>query len=241
MEKEDDFEPWRLQWSDTHIDRFWTWRSRDPATQDRYFSRQVGPAILDEVSRHIALKGTVVDLGAGPGYLVEKLLQRRVDTLAVETSAAAVEHLLERHKSSRHFLGALLGSVERVPVPDEAASIVMLIEVIEHLSNDLLARAVRESWRIVKKGGHVVITTPHEEDLGASETMCPSCGCVYHTVQHLRSVSVKGLTELMSAAGFKNVACHATVFSRYRRPGSYVLKAAYRIRRSKYPHLFYVG
>lgn len=242
MENTKGFKPWRLDWTGEHIQRFWAWRSSDPSLAYRYFSNQVGDSILEQASQHIPLNGTVVDLGAGPGYLVEKLLRRGVDTLALDSSAESIASLTKRLEGQRHFLGARVGTLESMPVEDGLADILFLIETIEHLGDGILDSILSEIYRILKPGGYVVITTPNEENLKNYETMCPNCGCQFHTVQHMRSWSADSLSSLMRTKGFSKIVCTPTLFSPY--SGKLVRsshKKYYEIRRRKLLHLLYVG
>ena len=46
---------------------------------------------------------------------------------------------------------------------------------------------LEEVRRVLRPGGHVIMTTPHREDMGKNEVLCPNCRCVFHRMQHLRS------------------------------------------------------
>ncbi len=80
------FRQWTLQWRPEHVGRYWDWWSRNPALEHLYFSKVYGEALLDEISRTIPLRGTLLDLGSGPGHLIEKALARGVEALAVDQS-----------------------------------------------------------------------------------------------------------------------------------------------------------
>lgn len=52
------------------------------------------------------------------------------------------------------------GDATRLPVPDACVDVVTLFDVVEHIPDD--AAAIREALRIVRPGGHLLLTTPSE-------------------------------------------------------------------------------
>jgi 2-polyprenyl-3-methyl-5-hydroxy-6-metoxy-1,4-benzoquinol methylase len=230
---------WKLKWTPEQIHRFWDWHART-ADSANYFSRNVGDAVLRQVTAHIPLRGTVIDLGAGPGYLVEKLLARNVATIAVDASEASVSALRSKFNGRPHFLGAMLNT-ERVPVGDATADAVFLIETLEHLTTDVADALLREVRRMLKPGGHVIATTPNEEDLAKGEIICPNCACVFHRIQHMRSLSTGSVEASMRAAGFAPVVCRATYFSPLGGAHALLERVRRRWERLPQPHLLFIG
>ena len=94
--------------------------------------------------------------------------------------------------------------IEKLPLPFKEESIdgTFMIEVIEHLSNKELNHILEEMYRILKKGGYLIITTPYNEGLDANKTICPECGCIFHRWQHLRSWNENNLSEKLNKIGF---------------------------------------
>ena len=135
MSQIDNFEPWELKWERKHMQRFWDWWGSNPEKSRLYFSRLVGDAILVEVTKHIDLAGPLVDFGAAPGYLIEKFLERGIDTIAIDSSTTSVNILNERFQGRKHFLGAEASPIEKMTLGDRSASTVFLIETIEHFDD----------------------------------------------------------------------------------------------------------
>ncbi len=52
----------------------------------------------------------------------------------------------------------IVSDIVAIPVPDESFDVVMCIEVLEHVPDP--NRAVQELTRVLKKGGHLIITAP---------------------------------------------------------------------------------
>lgn len=241
MRQMDNFKPWELRWEEEHIQRFWNWWGSNPEKSRFYFSRLVGDAILDEIGHYVQLTGTVFDLGAGPGYFTEKLLQRKIGTMAIDSSMASVNLLNERFNGIEKFLGAKVSSIEKMTADDRTADAAFLIETIEHLEARILPSVLSEVHRVLKPAGILIITTPNQENLAENQIMCPNCGCVFHTVQHLRSLSSNSLRELMEVAGFKTIVSKPTLFSWHPRLIRPIHRLFHRLRRPHLPHLLYIG
>ncbi|HET9315338.1 MAG TPA: class I SAM-dependent methyltransferase [Vicinamibacteria bacterium] len=235
------FVPWPLQWRPEQVVRFWDWRSRNLALEHQYYSKRLGDDLFRYLRGVFALRGVLLDLGCGPGHLVDKALAEGMEVRAIDSSPESVAALNQRLAGARGFHGALLGQVGQVPMPDESGDVVAVIETVEHLDDAQLGDLLKEAWRLTRRGGHVVITTPNEEPLGELEVMCPSCGCVFHQYQHVRSFSSASLRGLMEAQGFATRRCHALLLSflpRWMRPFH---RWVYPRVKGRLPHLVYVG
>jgi SAM-dependent methyltransferase len=233
-------EPWKLEWTPERIERFWNWYATQPDLVAGYFSGKVGHSILREIVRSIPLSGLVVDLGSGPGFMVDRLLEKRVRTVAIDSSRKSVEALNARLRGRDGFAGALW-SDGRIPLDNGAADTVLLLETIEHLDESVFASMLRDIRRVLRPGGHIVVTTPHNENLAESEVLCANCGCVFHRMQHLRSFDIHSLDRAMTEAGFRALRCEATYFSFLRGVHASLERVRRRIERLPNPHLLYIG
>jgi 2-polyprenyl-3-methyl-5-hydroxy-6-metoxy-1,4-benzoquinol methylase len=234
---EQGFAPWELDWTPTHVERFWSWLSA--TNKDQYFAGAYGGAVLDEVGKLMPPKGAVVvDYGAGVGGLTARLLERGMSVYAMEGSPESVELLQQRFGGQPGFRGAL--GIDQ-PLPHGAAQAVFLLEVIEHMHSAELATALVHVKGVLAPGGMIVITTPNDELLRKGQAMCPNCGCVFHRMQHVASFSAASLARRMEADGFQPVLTRQVNFARSRL-GRRVnilrsrMNAAYRA-----PNLLYVG
>src|SRR5215212_3838750 len=164
MKADKEFTPWRLNWTLEHVEHFWNWWGSNPALLKHYFSKRNGEAILNQINHYIRLSGIVVDLGAGPGYIVDLLIRRGVKTIAVDTSSDSLAALEQRVKGFQSFLGTRVSSADKVPIDDSEADVVLFIETIEHLGDEVLQSLLNETYRIIKPGGWLAITTPNDEN-----------------------------------------------------------------------------
>lgn len=233
------FAPHAIQWSPEHVRRFWDHYSTNPAMEDIYFAKIVGRSLINYVSRRIRI-GTAVDIGCGRGDLIDLLLKRGSEVYGVDQSPASIAQVKQRFERVPRFKGAALAD-RKIDLPDSSVDTGFLVEVVEHLQDEPLANAVSEAHRVVRPGGHLVLTTPNEEDLRASESMCPECGSIFHRVQHVRSWSAASLSSYMERLGFDTVAAGSTVLTPFRGPLGVAYGLAYRAIRKREPHLIYIG
>lgn len=235
------FQPWRLAWRQENVARFWDWYSGRSESSARYFSRAVGGRVLAVARRTLPISTPVVEVGAAGGDFIGHLLNAGIDAIATDASGASVEAIERQFVGRPHFLGAHGNADGRLPLGDQSVGTVFLLETVEHLEDDVLRELLRDVHRILRPGGGLFVTTPNAEELGRNETMCPNCGCVFHTVQHVRSWTATTLGECMASAGFDAIACKATLFSSMP-PG---LRTAHRLywqlRRGTLPHLYFAG
>jgi SAM-dependent methyltransferase len=236
-----DFKPWELKWEPAHVKRFWDWWGSNPFFENTYFSKNNGASLIDHVRTHAGLQGTVVDLGAGPGFLVDHLLALGVRTLAIDQSPASIERLNRKYANHPAFVGGRASSSDSVPAQDGEADVVLLVETVEHIDDAALNFVLREARRILKPGGRIFVTTPNEENLELLKVMCPSCGCTFHNYQHVRSWSRDSLMQKMREHGFSTLVCERTLFSSGSRLKRGLRRLMYSVLNRQLPHLFYVG
>ena len=232
--------PWRLEWTPEQVRAFWDWYAEHPSLQSEYCSRFVGHSMLDEIARHIPMSGTVVDLGAGPGFVTEQLLARGIKTYAFDSSRKSVEALQERFGAHPNLLGAAVAE-DGIPLADGVADAVLLVETIEHVDEIGGQSLLREVRRVLRPGGYVAMTTPHREDLSRSEIVCPNCQCVFHRMQHLRSFGPAELSATAEKAHFRRILCRATYFSSYQGLHRTLERVRRKLEGSADPHLLFIG
>jgi len=235
-----------VEWTPERIERFWNFYGANTAAHGSYFSGQFGDAILRIVRRHVTLSGILVDLGCGPGFLVEQLLRQGYVCKAVDFSREAIEKVQGRFAGHPGFRGGEVGSLDRLPLHDGEAGALFLIEVLEHLSPAFMAKAFAEFHRVLQPGGHVIATVPNEEDLAAKSVACPDCGCVFHRMQHVQRFSRELLAEGLRRGSFDAVLVVAVNLKHFtgswaHRSLGMVKHLTRRLRHRSNPHLLAIG
>jgi SAM-dependent methyltransferase len=114
-------------------------------------------AIHDRVVELLADErpGTLADLGAGDGTLVERLRKEGFDVTAVDAILGDFRPVGIEVKTANLNEG--------IPFDDGQFQVVVCTEVIEHLENPWFF--MRELYRVTKPGGVVVISTPNLSNL----------------------------------------------------------------------------
>jgi SAM-dependent methyltransferase len=131
-------------------------RTLPGVAQENYWFRR-HEAAYRWVARHLDLPGRrVVDAGVGEGYGGQALS---------EAGAAAVLGLDLDHPTLRHVARTYPGvavaraNLVALPLRDSAVEIVVSSQVVEHLWDQ--DRFVAECSRVLRPGGHLVVTTPN--------------------------------------------------------------------------------
>jgi SAM-dependent methyltransferase len=229
-----------IEWTPERVKRFWDFYSSNPALEDSYFARMVGRSLLAFVSKRIEI-GSAVDIGCGPGDLIELLLAAGHRAWGADSSPSSLDRVRSRFEGQSGFQGATMMELGKISLPSESVDTAFMLEVVEHMDDSALGASLTEAGRVLRKDGHLVLTTPNEENLDANKTMCPECGCVYHRIQHVRAWSAASLRAYVEPFGFTTVTCEATVLSPYTGPLGLLYRTVYPMIRHRRPHLVYIG
>lgn len=197
----------KLVWTQEMAARFWDFESNFP---DRYFTHQHGAEMVRQLRRHLLGRGTVLDYGCGPGYLLEELLASGVEAAGLDFSPETIRKVNERLRGRPNFRGAF--SPEQFDNSDRRFGVITVVEVIEHLYDEPLEQLLASLGGFLAPDGVVVFTTPNEEVLEESSLLCPVSGEVFHRWQHVRSWSRESLVSFLEANDYGVLECFATNF-----------------------------
>lgn len=160
----------------------------------------------------------VVELGSAPGDQIAQLSQRGYQCTSVDIGIASDEwadgssgrmrQLLESC-GVRHIEWNL--EIAPYPLPDQICDVVVMTEVFEHL-RDFPINALRESHRILRSGGYLILTTPNQayirnrfKLLLGHNVQTPLADWVAGVpwARHAREYLVEEMCELVQLAGFE--------------------------------------
>ncbi len=109
---------------------------------------------LGLVMRYVPLAGRrILDVGCGVGAFVRRLRRLSPHVWGVDVDVERVR------AGARQVDGLALAAGEHLPFRDGAFEVVLLHEVLEHVQDD--AATLRESFRVLGPGGHMVIFAPN--------------------------------------------------------------------------------
>jgi dolichyl-phosphate beta-glucosyltransferase len=155
-----------------------------------WWFRSKGGFVAAAIRHHVPedrRDGYLVDVGAGAGGVTVLLgwPHRRLVAVDGSESLAGSAH-------RRHSVLAAVGLGERLPVREGSVALVTLLDVIEHLRRQ--DQTLREAWRVLAPGGHLVVTVPAHGWLwsGADELL-----------GHVRRYTRPLLRSQLAEAGFR--------------------------------------
>lgn len=108
----------------------------------------------------LAAGETLVDIGTGRGELLALAMHSGAGrAIGLEYSEAAVALAHETLRAHEVDAEVLLADARAVPLEDDSADLVTMLDVVEHLTPDELHRALCEAHRILKPGGRFIAHT----------------------------------------------------------------------------------
>jgi SAM-dependent methyltransferase len=141
-------------------------------------------------------EGRLVDLGGGAGGVTSATGWAADDCVVVEGARELVEVARKRRG-----LDAVCANVDAAPIATGIASVVCLLDVIEHLVEPL--PALREAARSLRTDGVLVVTVPAHPALWSAAD---------EALGHVRRYTRAGLADDLGRAGFEMTFC-SHVFS----------------------------
>lgn len=134
--------------------------------------------------------GPILDLGAGLGFFVEGCNRYGIRCIGLEGSEYAVEEAKNRFPMEiiQHDLD------QEFPFKDNYFSVVVCNQTIEHIANETARNMIKESYRVLRRGGLLIINSP----------------CYYDKAQrneetHINLYTPSSLKTEVTLAGFKRV------------------------------------
>ena len=177
----------------SHQDNIWRYfQNRHPEIFEGATAR------MDYIVREISRKKTtsiprVLNIGAGNGYLEEKVTRLGWVIYSLDPDEGAVSRLLEKGvKAYRGYMGEM-------PFADDSFDFVVASEVLEHLDAQQLHEGLKEAVRVMRRGAWFIGTVPCRENLTLNEVVCPRCQEVFHRWGHQRSFDLQTMqSQLLS-------------------------------------------
>lgn len=208
-----DYQP--ADWSAENVAAFWDYQSRSTPSGG-YFSEGNRDALVHLAQWRGLLPARVVDYGCGRGPLFEPLLDCGCEVGGLEFSSDSAMVANAQFSQEKRFLGVRTQPAAQGETWESGHfDLCYCCEVIEHLTDEVLAPTFREIIRILRPGGHLILTTPNDEKLADHLIACPFCRTEYHHMQHVRSWSAATLSQFLTSHGFEIEFCQAVDINRF--------------------------
>jgi ubiquinone/menaquinone biosynthesis C-methylase UbiE len=127
-----------------------------------------------------------LDVGCGTGSNLMALASAGLHAIGLDRSVYAL-HLIK----SKAGIPLLAGDLNYLPVKTESVGLVIAMDILEHLEGD--AEAILESYRVLTKGGILIVTVPAFKSLWGIQDVVTG---------HKKRYSKKEVTNKLKNAGF---------------------------------------
>ena len=204
-----------INWTPDKVGRIWDFYGSNPAYENAYFARHSGHRILAETDKLIRITGDLLDVGCGPGHLLEhiKKIPSWSSYTGIDTSEKSLQQLkVKGQDDQRSIQGVLVQQSNQIP--DNSVDRIFCLEVMEHCDEPTLGEIFSMMRRVIRPSGYIIVTTPNDENLNKSMQICPECGCIYHKWQHVRSWICKDLSDFIQSCGFNVHTVYSCHFGR---------------------------
>src|SRR3990170_3579219 len=169
--------------------------SYDSAEEAQYASRTYA-AFLGRIKKRLPDLDGAIDIGAGDGAFLERLLESGFTRVSgIEPSRAPIA-------AARQSVRPLIrqGLFDPADFKDESASLITCFQTLEHLNDP--AAMCRAAHRILKKGGAVFFICHNRSSVSARLLGMKS---PIFDIEHLQLFSKKSIEYLLRECGFSEV------------------------------------
>lgn len=156
---------------------------------------QISLDIIEKKSNY--LKGSLLDIGCGYGFFLEKARQRGWRVFGIEPC----EHARVYAKSKSLDIEA--GNLFDRKYNDEIFDVVTLFYVLEHLPEP--SRYLKEIYRILKPGGLLLVRVPHTTPIVKILKAFGVQNKLYDAPSHLSDFSSRTLAMALEKTGFNDI------------------------------------
>lgn len=151
---------------------------------------------FDIISKKIN-SSPILDIGSGPGVFFY-LHKRPGIKINLDISYDQLKYG-KRLNPEAHYVMAL---ANHLPFADGSFQIVCLIETIEHLKEEEARQTLSEVYRVLKKGGQVIISTPnYRSSWPLLEKIVSFIGPVNYIAQHVNHFNMNKLARYVRWCG----------------------------------------
>ena len=123
--------------------------------EDEYFENRPSMRLIyNIITKNYTDERSLCDLGCGHGEFIRKLKSNHLNynISALESSSNRVQYL------SKHGIDVVQGNIMHTNFRPNSFDLITCMEVLEHVAD--IDKAIKEIYRLLKKGGQAWITVP---------------------------------------------------------------------------------
>ena len=174
---------------------------RDRAATAAEILRPHAPYAKRFIARHVPAdrQTRIMDLGCGDGRLLHFLDgagYRNIVGVDCSPEQIARAHRLGLHQARQGEINHVLDETD-----EASADVVLMIDVLEHLTRDELFRALDNVFRVLRPGGLCIAHVPNAEGLHGMRIR-------YGDFTHEQAFTAGSATQVLRTVGFSDVSCH---------------------------------
>lgn len=147
------------------------------------------------LAKKVKPKGRVLNIGVGDGTFEERAIKLGFDVYSLDPSERSVASIRQRFSMSER---ARVGYSQDIPFTDQHFDSVVISEVIEHLSDEVIEKTLSEISRVLSLGGRIIGTVPARENLSEQLIICPDCGKRFHRWGHVQTFDSRRLMAILT-------------------------------------------
>jgi ubiquinone/menaquinone biosynthesis C-methylase UbiE len=137
---------------------------------------------------------SIADIGCGSGLFLNHIEGNLgiSSLMGVDFSQAAMKTLRTNKK---------IGDISQIPLEDNSYDLVSVLEVLEHLGEEVYDEAKKELARVSKK--YILVSVPFSEDLRLETVKCPNCRSKFNKSHHKRTFEEDSIKNLFEGQGYE--------------------------------------
>jgi len=140
----------------------------------------------------------VLNIGVGDGLFEVLAFRLGLQIFSLDPNSKTIENIKNKLSFIKNYnIRAKVGYIESVPFSKNFFDVVVVSELLEHLSNDSLSLAILEIKRILKPGGILIGSVPARETLDNLNVFCPNCGSHFHVWGHQQSFDISRMKAVL--------------------------------------------
>lgn len=158
--------------------------------------KRVKEEILKRIKKKKELK--VFEFGCGGGLWLRWFKEKyNAKIFGIDNSKIGLE--MAKKRIPKAILK--LGDVRKVPFKKESFDLVFCIGLIVHFDDEDIQKIMNEMYKVTKKGGNVIVTTPNR----LKQSLLRLYENIFGACKSERAIEVHQLRDFLKNAGFKDI------------------------------------